>query len=98
MENETSAAQAVIFPISSLKFLLMFFRACAGILEIEPTCGESEIRKAYFKKSKEYHPDKHAVSSILYTVPAPGPLRQKVAVLAVPVPQQSLLLVLMQVQ
>ncbi len=43
----------------------MFFRACAGILEIEPTCGESEIRKAYFKKSKEYHPDKHAVSAIL---------------------------------
>ena len=35
----------------------------AGILGIEPTCGESEIRKAYFKKSKEYHPDKHAVSA-----------------------------------
>ncbi len=43
----------------------MFFWVCAGILEIEPTCGESEIRKAYFKKSKEYHPDKHAVSAIL---------------------------------
>jgi hypothetical protein len=80
----------------------MFFRACAGILEIEPTCGESEIRKAYFKKSKEYHPDKHAVSSVHYTVPelecVPVPLRQKVAVLAVPVPQHCLLLVFMQVQ
>jgi hypothetical protein len=72
----------------------MFFLTCAGILEIEPTCGESEIRKAYFKKSKEYHPDKHAVSSFLYKVPAPVPLSQKVAVLAVPVPKQSLLQVL----
>merc|ERR1712098_258282 len=34
-----------------------------AILGIEKTVGESEIRKAYFKKSKEYHPDKHANKS-----------------------------------
>lgn len=34
-----------------------------GVLGIEKTVGESEIRKAYFKKSKEYHPDKHANDS-----------------------------------
>merc|ERR1719367_2531957 len=33
------------------------------VLGIEKTVGESEIRKAYFKKSKEYHPDKHANDS-----------------------------------
>merc|ERR1719192_2538286 len=31
-----------------------------AILGIEKTCGESEIKKAYFKKSKEYHPDRHS--------------------------------------
>jgi len=31
-----------------------------GVLGLEATCGESEVRKAYFKKSKEYHPDRHA--------------------------------------
>merc|ERR1719427_1884177 len=31
-----------------------------AVLAIEKTAGESEIRKAYFKKSKEYHPDRHA--------------------------------------
>merc|ERR1719186_859727 len=30
------------------------------VLAIEKTVGDSEIRKAYFKKSKEYHPDRHA--------------------------------------
>ena len=30
------------------------------ILGIQETAGDSEIKKAYFKKSKEYHPDKHA--------------------------------------
>ena len=30
------------------------------VLGVEKTCGESDIKKAYFKKSKEYHPDKHA--------------------------------------
>lgn len=30
------------------------------VLGIEKTCGDSEIKKAYFKKSKEYHPDRHA--------------------------------------
>ena len=33
------------------------------VLGIEKTVGDSEIRKAYFKKSKEYHPDKHANTS-----------------------------------
>lgn len=31
-----------------------------SILGIENTCGDSEIKKAYYKKSKEYHPDRHA--------------------------------------
>jgi len=31
-----------------------------GVLGLENTCTDSEIRKAYFKKSKEYHPDRHA--------------------------------------
>merc|ERR1719318_1985666 len=31
-----------------------------AILAIEKTAGEAEIKKAYFKKSKEYHPDKHS--------------------------------------
>ena len=31
-----------------------------SLLNIEKTAGESEIKKAYFKKSKEYHPDRHA--------------------------------------
>jgi len=30
------------------------------VLNLEKTCGDSDIKKAYFKKSKEYHPDKHA--------------------------------------
>jgi len=30
------------------------------ILGIEKACEESAIRKGYFKKSKEYHPDRHA--------------------------------------
>ena len=34
-----------------------------SVLGLEKTVGESEIRKAYFKKSKEYHPDKHANAS-----------------------------------
>ena len=34
-----------------------------GVLGIEKTVGDSEIRKAYFKKSKEYHPDRHANDS-----------------------------------
>ena len=34
----------------------------SGVLGLENTCTDSEIRKAYFKKSKEYHPDRHAVS------------------------------------
>ena len=31
-----------------------------AVLELEKSAGDSEIRKAYFKKSKEYHPDKHS--------------------------------------
>merc|ERR1719233_1968365 len=31
-----------------------------AVLGIEKTAGESELKKAYFKKSKEYHPDRHA--------------------------------------
>ena len=31
-----------------------------AILGLEKSAGDSEIRKAYFKKSKEYHPDKHS--------------------------------------
>ena len=29
-----------------------------ALLGLEKTCGESEIKKAYFRKSKEYHPDR----------------------------------------
>ena len=28
------------------------------ILGLEKTCGESDVKKAYYKKSKEYHPDR----------------------------------------
>ena len=31
-----------------------------AVLGIEKTAGDSELKKAYFKKSKEYHPDRHA--------------------------------------
>ena len=31
-----------------------------AVLDLEKSAGDSEIRKAYFKKSKEYHPDKHS--------------------------------------
>ena len=31
-----------------------------AVLAIDKTVGESEIKKAYFKMSKEYHPDRHA--------------------------------------
>merc|ERR1719244_1284569 len=31
-----------------------------GLLGLEKTAGDSEIKKAYFKKSKEFHPDRHA--------------------------------------
>ena len=31
-----------------------------AVLELEKSAGDAEIRKAYFKKSKEYHPDRHA--------------------------------------
>merc|ERR1719435_63338 len=31
-----------------------------ALLDIEKDAGESEIKKAYFKKSKEFHPDRHA--------------------------------------
>merc|ERR1719312_1959276 len=31
-----------------------------AVLAIEKTAGDSEIKKAYFKKSKEYHPDRHS--------------------------------------
>jgi len=31
-----------------------------AVLAIDKTVGESDIKKAYFKKSKEYHPDRHA--------------------------------------
>ena len=34
-----------------------------AVLGIEKTVGDSEIRKAYFKKSKEYHPDRHSNDS-----------------------------------
>ena len=34
-----------------------------AVLDLEKTVGDSEIRKAYFKKSKEYHPDRHANES-----------------------------------
>ena len=30
---------------------------------MEKTAGEGELRKAYFKKSREFHPDKHANAS-----------------------------------
>ena len=29
-----------------------------SLLDLEKTAGESEIKKAYFKKSKEFHPDR----------------------------------------
>ena len=29
-----------------------------ALLDLEKTAGESEIKKAYFKKSKEFHPDR----------------------------------------
>jgi len=31
-----------------------------ALLGLEKTAGDSEIKKAYFKKSKEFHPDRHA--------------------------------------
>jgi hypothetical protein len=31
-----------------------------GLLKIDKTAGENEIKKAYFKASKEFHPDRHA--------------------------------------
>ena len=31
-----------------------------AVLGIERTTGDSELKKAYFNKSKEYHPDRHA--------------------------------------
>jgi len=31
-----------------------------AVLGIEKTAGDSDLKKAYFKKSKEYHPDRHA--------------------------------------
>jgi len=33
------------------------------ILGLQRNCEDSDIRKAYFKKSKEYHPDRHANAS-----------------------------------
>ena len=34
-----------------------------ALLSVEKTAGEGELRKAYFKKSREFHPDKHANAS-----------------------------------
>ena len=34
-----------------------------ALLAVEKTAGEGELRKAYFKKSREFHPDKHANAS-----------------------------------
>ena len=31
-----------------------------AVLDLEKSAADAEIRKAYFKKSKEYHPDRHA--------------------------------------
>ena len=31
-----------------------------ALLQVEKTVGETELRKAYFKRSREFHPDKHA--------------------------------------
>ena len=30
-----------------------------ALLGLEKTAGDSEIKKAYFKKSKEFHPDRY---------------------------------------
>ena len=32
-----------------------------ALLGLEKTAGESEIKKAYFKKSKEFHPDRWVI-------------------------------------
>ena len=34
-----------------------------ALLQVEKTVGEAELRKAYFKRSREFHPDKHANAS-----------------------------------
>merc|ERR1719445_2219237 len=34
-----------------------------AVLDLEKSAADAEIRKAYFRKSKEYHPDKHANES-----------------------------------
>ena len=51
----------------SLFIFSIYISIYLGVLGVESTCGESEIRKAYFKKSKEYHPDRHAVSTAIVT-------------------------------
>ena len=35
-----------------------------SLLDLEKTAGESEIKKAYFKKSKEFHPDRWGSQSL----------------------------------
>ena len=35
-----------------------------SLLDLEKTAGESEIKKAYFKKSKEFHPDRWGSPSL----------------------------------
>ena len=43
--------------------MLTFFPSVLFLLAVEKTAGEGELRKAYFKKSREFHPDKHANAS-----------------------------------
>ena len=35
-----------------------------ALLGLEKTAGDSEIKKAYFKKSKEFHPDRYRSSKV----------------------------------
>ena len=37
-----------------------------ALLGLEKTAGDSEIKKAYFKKSKEFHPDRYRSSKVGY--------------------------------
>ena len=48
-----------LFDDLGMQFQTLIFRIdFYALLDIEKTAGESEIKKAYFKKSKEYHPDR----------------------------------------